>query len=205
MRFIRWCVFTPLSTSPLCVHSQSTLPMTFGSRIPTRLSRSVLVVSHHLNGFLRTAAPDVLQPEPNEVRCVSVTCIPMANHLDASTPLEAGPFPATRSHPPKNTPHQQPYCITAAVALLSFHHSPHRLRVWFRVCDSPGRSRMMCPARGHRTGTGSCAETPDPAPSRSAGSASPTKVHHLRVPTGAETRWADHIPKHALCPTPSPW
>jgi len=46
----------PSTSAPLSVYSQLALPLAFGPTVPTVRSRSVLVVSHHLDGLLRCEA-----------------------------------------------------------------------------------------------------------------------------------------------------
>jgi len=102
------------------------LPVTVASNLrqsdtnPT--TRSAIVVSHHLDGLLRIAASGVLQPKPNEVRCVSVafsprlqpppwtnpdgSCLPGSRHPHHQqvSPMAPGasPSPQRFSHPSKN-------------------------------------------------------------------------------------------------------
>jgi len=78
-------------------------------------SRSVLVVSHHLDGFLRAKAAGLLHPATSlEVRRVS-RCRPPALPKGADCRPR---FSRRGSYPSKGSPRQQPYRITAAVALL---------------------------------------------------------------------------------------
>jgi len=46
----------PSTSAPPSVHSQVALPLPFGPTVPTVRSRSVLVVSHHLDGLLHCEA-----------------------------------------------------------------------------------------------------------------------------------------------------
>jgi hypothetical protein len=69
----------------------------FGASPPGFGSRSVLVVSHHLDGFLRSAVPGMLQPVPD---------LGFAGlHRGRSSPAEAGsdrvPDSLRRAHPTK--------------------------------------------------------------------------------------------------------
>ena len=54
-RLLRVLSCSPPSTSALRVHSRSVLPPSIGVPGATRATRSALVVSHHLDGFLRAA------------------------------------------------------------------------------------------------------------------------------------------------------
>jgi len=89
-------VCAPLPTSP----HPSACPVhrwTFGASPPGFGSRSALVVSHHLDGFLRSAVPGMLQPVPD---------LGFAGlHQGRSSPAEAGsdrvPDSLRRAHPTK--------------------------------------------------------------------------------------------------------
>jgi hypothetical protein len=148
----------PLSLDLLRVHSRKPeLPSVRSCQGPG--SRSALVVSHHLDGLLRAGAAGLLHPAVDSgVRCVSGSG---SQELPREVALERpSPSPHRESHPSKSSPHQQPYRITAAVALLPL---PHALRVWTarpkpsgspspwprppaRACVLRGRSRS-----GHST------------------------------------------------------
>jgi hypothetical protein len=91
----------------------------FGRRVSDRRSRSVLVVSHHLDGFLRPGpsrnsvhrVAGLLHPAADPgVRCVSlVVAATIARRLDHVSPQRG-------SHPLEKSPHHQPFRIAAAVA-----------------------------------------------------------------------------------------
>jgi hypothetical protein len=93
--------------------------MTFGSPVPTEAARSAPVVSHHLDGFLRSTGSRRIAAwyrswgsprfDPPRTRA----------RAEARTLAckEASP---QRVHPSTNSPRRQPHRITAAVALLLF-------------------------------------------------------------------------------------
>jgi len=97
-----------------------------------RTSCSASVVSLHRDGLLCIPAPGLLQPGTGHgVHCVSASREPES--LDESSALvhrEASP--QRGSYPSTNSPRQQPYRITAAVALLWLPPGPcprpHALR-----------------------------------------------------------------------------
>jgi hypothetical protein len=110
------CASSPCSR--WCVHSRhlarrsGRVPSGRGFQLPT--SCSVLVVSHHLDGFLRTRAVGLLHPTPGlEVHRVSAELLstiapdrdPRHRGREATSPR--------RGHPSKGSPHQQPHRITA--------------------------------------------------------------------------------------------
>jgi hypothetical protein len=108
--------------APLLVSVRASTPsrseeLPLGCRYHPTTSCSVLVVSHHLDRFLRTAAVGLLRPTANfEVRRVSRSAQPSSPEGSlARVPR----FPRRGSYPSKGFPHQQPYRITAALALLS--------------------------------------------------------------------------------------
>jgi hypothetical protein len=110
-----WCAHPP--ACPPSVHSPMASPPPFGPEVPPSESRSVLVVSHHLDGFLRSAAPGLLHPGTG----LGSRRFPTSHPRDPSQsrdPSEPGRSPQRLSHPSKNSPHPQPYRVTAAVALL---------------------------------------------------------------------------------------
>jgi hypothetical protein len=95
----------PLVTSSVCALPPTSPPpsadpahrWTFGTSPPGFGSRSALVVSHHLDGFLRRTAPGMLQPVPD---------LGFAGlHQGRSSPAEAGsdrvPDSLRRAHPSK--------------------------------------------------------------------------------------------------------
>jgi hypothetical protein len=115
--------------------------ISIGPRLPHRESRSALVVSHHLDGLLRSELAGLLHPaiDPG-VRRVSDHRLPRAAE---AARWRAGNFPAT--HTPRRTSSRlQPYRVTAAVASLPF---PLPLAAPSQGLRSePGRSRL---ARSH--------------------------------------------------------
>jgi hypothetical protein len=115
---------TPLSCDLPCVHSRKPkLPSARTCQGPG--SRSVLVVSLHLDGFLHTGAAGLLHPaDDSGVRRVSGSG---SRWHPEVLPERSPPSPRRESYPSKSSPHQQPHRITAAVALLPLLHA---LRVW---------------------------------------------------------------------------
>jgi hypothetical protein len=98
----------------------------FGPTFPHANSRSALVVSHHLDDFLRTRAAGLLRPATGlgfVAFPATVTHHRVEPKLDA--PWNRSVLTSRHgSDPSKGSPHQQPYRITAAVALLPLplHH-----------------------------------------------------------------------------------
>jgi hypothetical protein len=99
-------------------------------------SRSVLVVSHHLDGFLRSGDCGLVAS-----RCRSWGS-PRFPHLAAIFTAEAMGWidphvpRRRRSYPPKDSTRLQPYRVTAAVAFLPFF-----------LCSSRASVRTRCRAR----------------------------------------------------------
>ena len=117
-------VAPPLFNHPR-VHSQRLRRASFGPSVPPDSSCSVLVVSHHLDGFLRATAAGLLHPAASlEVRRVSR--FPVPERHPKVTPATMARSPQRGSYPSKGSPHQQPYRITAAVALLPVERRPPR-------------------------------------------------------------------------------
>lgn len=89
-----------------------------GRGFHTPTSRSARVVSHHLDGFLRDGPAGLLRPAAgHEVRRVSGLAAPDDVHPKACLVGNRATVLAA-VHPSKGSPRQQPYRITAAVALL---------------------------------------------------------------------------------------
>lgn len=107
--------------------------------LPSQAPRSALVVSHHLNGLLRTNNSRILRLVPHEVRYVSGQSnqpflpppqaslddiqygCPALSSLPISRQHQSRPSPQRVSHPSKNTLRRKPHRISAAVTLLPFH------------------------------------------------------------------------------------
>ena len=105
----------PLSLDHLCVHSRKPRLPSARRCHPSR-SCSARVVSHHLDGFLRTGAAGLLHPaDDSGVQRVSSLRLPDAPE---DVLVRRRPSPRRESYPSKSSPRQQPYRITAAVALL---------------------------------------------------------------------------------------
>jgi hypothetical protein len=89
--------------------------MAFGPRVPPLDSCSARVVSHHLDGLLRTGACGFVAPRFRPLGSLRfVPSVPRLRRGGGDLPV----FPAMRSYPSKGSPRQQPYRITAAVAPL---------------------------------------------------------------------------------------
>jgi|SaaInl8_100m_RNA_FD_contig_31_984917_length_2063_multi_64_in_0_out_0_1 hypothetical protein len=111
----------PLRRFSRCVSSPSVLPHLWrdgASRFRTVRSRGC----SHLSGFSHTPVPDILQSGPT-MGFVSFQLVvdPTGDPAEAVPPLARDGLPRQRgSYPSKHSPRRQPYCITAAVALLTF-------------------------------------------------------------------------------------
>jgi hypothetical protein len=128
-----------------------------------RVSRSALVVSHHLDGLLRIATPSILQPEPDKVHCVSsapdlligprperirmVTCQAaqrMPITTDNARRTDTQPFPAVRFTPLEELPSSAAgthHCARCPLAVFVARYT--RPRAWIRGCAAPDRSRTL--------------------------------------------------------------
>jgi hypothetical protein len=109
---------TRVSLSRLTVASQASyaqtpddVAATFGRRIPLRQSRSVRVVSHHLDGFLRTGVAGLLHPATGRgsprLQSSAPTC--RAAPVNRCSLACGGSDASSRrtSHPSKKSPHLQ--------------------------------------------------------------------------------------------------
>jgi hypothetical protein len=95
-----------------------------GRRFHPTTSRSVPVVSHHLDGFLRAATAGLLHPAAShEVHRVSRESTTWHTRRRSSRWLR---FPRHGSHPSKGSPHRQPRRITAARCPLAVRRRPPR-------------------------------------------------------------------------------
>ncbi|MFT4622942.1 MAG: hypothetical protein ACI8PZ_001598 [Myxococcota bacterium] len=98
------------SDVPACVHSHDPREGRFGQRMPIPWSRSVLVVSLHLDGFLHTRVPEVLHSSTGR----------------GSPRFTATPAPSDRS-PQTPEDHRLPHVLTfRARLLLATQSSPRR-------------------------------------------------------------------------------
>ena len=118
-----------------------------------RTSCSAFVVSLHRDGLLCTPAPGLLQPGTGHgVHCVSASREP-EHRTNSALWLHREASPQRGSYPSTNSPRQQPYRITAAVALLWLPPVPcprsHALRRRrFGQLSAPaGKSDRRCPPR----------------------------------------------------------
>jgi len=114
----------------------------------TRTSRSAFVVSLHHDGLLRTSAPGLLHPGTDPgVHCVSAFPEPESGTTAPRKRESSGPrpwlcqeaSPQRGSYPSTNSPRQQPYRITAAVALLRLPLVPTRFP------GAPRRAHLVRP------------------------------------------------------------
>jgi hypothetical protein len=122
----------------------------------TQTSRSGFVVSLHRAGLLRAPAPGLLQPGTGHgVHCVSAFPEP-----ERETNLDPWPYreasPQRGSYPSTNSPHQQPYRITAAfcplaVAACSVSVFPRAPKNTFRATHRPHRSKPTSAAPSGRS------------------------------------------------------
>ncbi len=118
MGFVLVCA--PPSTYLLPVHSPMTLPPPFGPDTVKCPSHVPSVVSLHLDGLLRADASGLLHPKADR------GSLHFAMHTPSAIGRNQPPMAAKHhsaqcgSHPSKNSPRQQPYRVTAAVALLPF-------------------------------------------------------------------------------------
>jgi hypothetical protein len=126
-------------------------------------SRSALVDFHHLDGFLRSEGPGMLQPGPDRVRCVSrraLSCTPAS--WTRGSPLRVAerhtPFPATRLVPfeafPSSAavPHHCGHCPPAVVVPHPCRDAPRRAgSEVVRDADAPERSSTASDVRGPST------------------------------------------------------
>jgi hypothetical protein len=96
------CVLHP--TCLPCVHSPTTLPPSFGQVAAKRLTCSTLVVSHHLDGLLRTGASGLLHPETGQDSLRFPACSPPMADRSRRLMVAHRCSPQRGSHPSKNTP-----------------------------------------------------------------------------------------------------
>jgi hypothetical protein len=106
MRFAR-----PSTDVPACVHSREQAP--FGPALRPAGSRSALVVSHHLDGFLRTRAAGLLHPAAGlgftAFRSASEPVPPDTAEAEVGTVADlSSPLPAARFTPFEECPRRQP-------------------------------------------------------------------------------------------------
>jgi hypothetical protein len=100
-------------------------------------SRAVLVVSHHLDGLLRKQVVGLLHPTASQ-RFVPFP--PDPDPVDHRSDLPGTDPQISRdaaSHPSKNSPCQQPFRVTTAVALLRFYS----IHTTFRALSAASRAR----------------------------------------------------------------
>jgi hypothetical protein len=105
----------------------------------TLTARSILVVSHHLDGLRRVTASGVLQPVPVRVRCVSDSTDPHHLGKPKSEGTREEPFPQ-RGHPSKNLCRRQ--ATTPLGVLVTLMRLPP---IW---CRPEGLSPMLGPLQG---------------------------------------------------------
>jgi hypothetical protein len=79
------------------------------------------VVSHHLDGFLRSEVAGLLHPAAGHgVRCVSRSPRPRARHRRTDGGGRRTCRPRSAFHTPRRNPRRQPHHVTVAVAPLPF-------------------------------------------------------------------------------------
>jgi hypothetical protein len=110
------------STDPAERPLPQALPPASAPERPSLESCSVLVVSHHLDGFLRSEVAGLLHPAAGHgVRCVSHTPVPEpARTASRSLGGRRKCRPRSAFHTPRRIPRQQPHHVTVAVAPLPF-------------------------------------------------------------------------------------
>jgi hypothetical protein len=129
------------------------------TREPPSPSRSVLVVSHHLDGFLRSEVAGLSHPAASPgVRRVSAVWRPRLHHPKAVSRGTSTTSPRRVSHPSKNSPRVQPHHVAVAVAPLPFLRivlcARHRSRCQFRCfthCLFQTPTSRRCSALGSVT------------------------------------------------------
>jgi hypothetical protein len=163
---------------------------------------SVLVVSHHFDGFLRTAGSGVLQPVPARVRRVWPPLDLRSSKLVRS-PFDASP---RREHPSKNLPHQQLYRIAAAASFLRLSLATPLVRRsseevlltrGTRPLHAPRSTASSVPSRSRMEGNPARPLAPpkrDARPSCVPGARSP-KVPRNPARLGSELPNLSHIPR----------
>ena len=124
----------------------------------TTMPCSAFVVSHHLDGLLRVLGRGLVASH-TRTRVHHVSCVPSRHLLPKAPMVPSWHSPQRGSYPPKSLPRQQPYCITAAVALLPFRrHNRPRSKLRFvedvdKVTHDPSRelTALECPTgKAHR-------------------------------------------------------
>jgi hypothetical protein len=144
--------FAPLPTS-LCSRPLPPDPK-IKLRRPTSTPTacSALMVSHHHDGFLRERAVSLLRLTAG-LRFAAFPSSPSTSTAEAADPERFSTSPQRVSHPSKDSPRQQPYRVTAAVAFLTFHslRAPHQTPKC-PLCSHHCASlrRVECPARHDR-------------------------------------------------------
>jgi hypothetical protein len=139
----------------------------FGPEEPSSRSRSVLVVSHHLDGFLRSEVAGLLHPAAGHgVRCVSGSRFPGSAAVLWPEPYhgrEDRHRPRSASHTPRRNPRQQPHHVTVAVAPLPFENDPPRPETTHR-CQYTAASSARPPRRLRGLAPPSSSDDPRPLP-----------------------------------------
>lgn len=165
-----WCALHP--TSPYCVHSRKIeIPLRpVAAKLPTR---SALVVSHHLDGLLRSSVLEILHPSTGQGPLRFTRMMPFDDLTPKCPVAKSHPTRSPqRSHPSKKSPHQQPYHVTVAVALMHFTIPPTQI------------------VRQHHDETtsdpASCRFDPLPAPSQSINQTPPPKRSRYTRPESKE-------------------
>lgn len=139
--FTSWCAPPPMSSDRVhsgwrCRHRRSA-----GCHQPTR---SALVVSHHLDGFLRVRTPGLVASRYRKGFAAFLAPVHRSSRPEGPWSGALGASPSAPSHPSKKSPLQQPHHIAVAVA-----PSPLDLRALpLPVLRGDPRPRGLAPLSG---------------------------------------------------------
>jgi len=113
--------FTPPSVRPRASTPGRPCGLPSASEVPPPKSRSVLVVSHHLDGFLRARPAGLLHPaaDPGVRRVSRCASTSIAGSLRIP-PEPEPPLPRDAFHTPRRSLRPPPHPIAGAVAFLTF-------------------------------------------------------------------------------------
>ena len=164
------CPSADISSAQVSPTSPRRVPLRMSGT--TRTSCSDSVVSLHRAGFLCAPAPGLLHPGTGHgVHCVSAFPGPEIGTNPSPWPCQEA-SPQRGSYPSTNSPRQQPYRITAAVAPLVV---TGLFRLRFPACSR--RNRLRATLRPLQPKPSSAAR---PGRNRSAHGESPRDSHPLR-------------------------
>jgi hypothetical protein len=130
-RIAPWATPFPSIDVRLGVHSPENIAASgSGGRVSHGRSRSVLVVLHHLDGFLRSGVAGLSHPAADPgVHCVS------SRRRAAIAGRSSSRSPQCGSHPSEESPRSQPSRVTALVAPSPLLHRKLRFRSASRLCS----------------------------------------------------------------------